>query len=59
MFTGFHFVYAYSDVHSTTYQSVACTADGASTGVIIGIVVAVVALLILSPVMVFIETPHP
>ena len=54
MFTGFHFVYAYSDIHSTTHQLVASTADGASTGVIIGIVVAVVALLILPPVMVFV-----
>ena len=54
MFTGFYFVYAYSDIRSTTRPSVASTADGASTGVIIGIVVVVVALLILPPVMVFV-----
>ena len=59
MFTRFHFVNAYSDIRSTTHPPIANTADGSSTGVIIGIVMAVVALVILSPVMVFIVRKLP
>ena len=52
LFTGFHFVCAYSGISSTTYPS--STTDGSSTGVSSGIVLAVVLLVIFSPVMVFI-----